>query len=148
MTGAGTLAGNGGANSLAGSGGADSIAGNAGADTLNGGASADTLSGGTGNDVFAFSPNAGPTLSGVDVVTDFVIGADVINVAAFGPLGAGSAFLGIGFTSGPLSGRVTVVPVDDVVDYTAVRGWSSTNILLFEIHVQTVGAWTAADFAL
>ncbi|WP_193172815.1 DUF4347 domain-containing protein [Nisaea nitritireducens] len=64
------------ADHLDGGAGDDSLYGNLGADTLSGGAGADTLVGGDGNDLFRFADG-----DGADVITDFVVGQDVIGVS-------------------------------------------------------------------
>ena len=60
------------------SGGDDTLSGGAGSDLLDGGYGNDELSGGPGADVFVFSHN-----SGYDVVTDFRIDEDSIDLSAF-----------------------------------------------------------------
>lgn len=66
-------------NVLRGGAGADRLIGKGGLDTLNGGSGNDVLNGGAGADVFAF--DAG---SGVDVIQDFELGSDVIDVTSLG----------------------------------------------------------------
>jgi serralysin len=56
------------------------ISGGAGNDTLDGGAGNDTLTGGSGTDWFYFADKT----NGVDSITDFVSGTDVIGVSASG----------------------------------------------------------------
>ncbi|WP_028467231.1 DUF4347 domain-containing protein [Nisaea denitrificans] len=75
-TGDDTLYGGKDADYLDGGAGNDSLCGNLGADTLLGGAGADTLVGGDGNDLFRFADG-----DGADVITDFVVGQDVIGVS-------------------------------------------------------------------
>lgn len=70
-TGNDTLNGDSGNDSLDGGAGNDVLNGGTGLDTLRAGAGNDTMSGGTGNDVFLFEKSGG-----VDVITDFDIGAD------------------------------------------------------------------------
>lgn len=67
--------------SLRGGAGDDWLAGGAGVDTLRGGAGDDTLWGGAGADQFAFVPGAG-----ADVIRDFAVGEDRIDLTAFGGL--------------------------------------------------------------
>lgn len=74
------LVGNNFANLLEGLGGADSLAGGHGDDTLIGGAGADTLSGGNGADVFRY----GAAHHGLDLVTDYDVPRDTIEVSAAG----------------------------------------------------------------
>ncbi len=78
------LVGAAGADSIDGLGGDDTVEGGHGDDRLDGGAGADRLTGGEGADVFVFRSAGG---SGVgagkrDVVTDFVAGADKIDLGA------------------------------------------------------------------
>ena len=63
---------------LFGENGADQLFGDAGNDILTGGRGRDTLTGGEGFDIFAFGPD-----SGRDVVTDFNIAADLIDLRAY-----------------------------------------------------------------
>ncbi|OYX62032.1 MAG: hypothetical protein B7Y89_11275 [Novosphingobium sp. 32-60-15] len=60
--------------------GADTILGDLGADTIDGGNGNDTLTGAGGSDAFLFSARN----FGQDIITDFVIGTDWINLAAIG----------------------------------------------------------------
>jgi Ca2+-binding RTX toxin-like protein len=64
--------------------GADYIKGGSGADQINGGRGSDRMAGGTGADVFTFFPDGGPTRDfptfGADVITDFQVGVDKIDV--------------------------------------------------------------------
>lgn len=77
---ANTIRGNTGANTLTGLEGNDRLLGNAGADTLVGGLGADTLTGGADADIFfLFNPG-----EGVDRITDFVSGTDLIQIDDFG----------------------------------------------------------------
>jgi len=59
------------------------IAGNAGANILNGGADADTLTGNGGNDIFVFRFGES-TVTALDRITDFAIGADKIDLLTQG----------------------------------------------------------------
>ena len=77
----GRILGQDGADLLIGTSGVDTIDGGAGNDILVGGGG-DTLTGGSGNDLFAFSNvTAGTTES----ITDFVVGADLIDFRALAP---------------------------------------------------------------
>lgn len=69
-----SLIGNNGADLLQGEGGDDYLEGGAGNDKLEGGAGNDTLAGGADSDIFDIS-------EGQDIVTDFVIGVDKIDVS-------------------------------------------------------------------
>ncbi|MEG4449228.1 calcium-binding protein, partial [Microcoleus sp. N9_A3] len=89
-----SISGDDGNDSLFGGGGSDTLNGGIGNDTLIGGVGTNVLSGGAGLDVFVFS---GTTADGGDIITDYSIVDDVINLdstgfAAFttgsGPLGS------------------------------------------------------------
>jgi len=58
--------------------GRDTLFGGSGNDILNGGAGRDTLTGGEGFDIFEFGPN-----SGRDIITDFNVAADLIDLSSF-----------------------------------------------------------------
>jgi len=66
----------------------DKLFGNAGRDTLHGGASNDTLTGAGGRDVFLF--DADLAANGIDTITDFLVGTDLVYVAV--------AVSGLGYT--------------------------------------------------
>jgi serralysin len=77
------LTGNALANTLRGGAGADTLNGGAGNDQLIGDAGKDTLTGGVGNDGFTFYANADSAVGiNRDVITDFLRGADKINLSA------------------------------------------------------------------
>lgn len=95
-TGSDSLTGTGGADTLNGLAGADSINGGGGNDRINGGAGADTLTGGAGADTFVYASRldsyrnyntGGDTLT--DLVTDFDVTADKIDLSALGITGLG-----------------------------------------------------------
>jgi Ca2+-binding RTX toxin-like protein len=72
--------------SLIGDAGANGLFGGNGADQLSGGGGRDTLTGGAGGDVFVFRAGDGGSGAAADVVTDFGLGHDVIDLTAFGGL--------------------------------------------------------------
>ena len=72
-----TIYGGSGNDSILGNAGNDKIYGDAGADSLNGGKGNDTLTGGDGNDVFFYANGEGN-----DVIADFTVGQDKINVTS------------------------------------------------------------------
>ena len=84
-TGNDSLTGGAGDDTLTGSTGNDTISGGAGADSITGGVGVDQLTGGAGNDIFVFAANATGAVvsnaSAVDTITDFVSGADRLQVA-------------------------------------------------------------------
>lgn len=95
-SGSDSLTGTGGADTLNGLGGADSIDGSGGNDRINGGAGADTLTGGAGADTFVYANRldsyrnyntGGDTVT--DLVTDFDVTADKIDLSALGITGLG-----------------------------------------------------------
>ncbi|MCF2870328.1 hypothetical protein L0664_04555 [Octadecabacter sp. G9-8] len=72
------ITGDGQANLLTGAAGTDIINGASGNDTINGGTGSDTLTGGDGEDTFVFA-----LADGADTITDFDVGADVLEFADF-----------------------------------------------------------------
>ena len=79
-----TVDGGGGDDTLNGFKGKDVLLGGKGDDILNGGIGNDELTGGNGKDVFVFEQN-----SGKDVVTDFQVGKDMLEIAkGLGPKGS------------------------------------------------------------
>jgi serralysin len=75
------LSGNGGVDRLYGWGGNDTLSGGDGIDLLSGGAGNDFLTGGAENDTFIFDVyGAGPVDIGKDVITDFTVGQDHIQI--------------------------------------------------------------------
>ena len=69
------------ADRLLGEAGNDTIAGDAGADTIIGGAGVDSMTGGADADVFVIATgDSGLASNGLDVITDFVVGTDTIDV--------------------------------------------------------------------
>ena len=82
------LNGLGGADFLNGMGGSDRLDGGIGNDTLNGGEGDDILIGGTGNDTLTGGAGAdlfvASASGGADVINDFVVGTDLIDLTAFG----------------------------------------------------------------
>ena len=63
---------------LTGGAGNDALSGDAGNDTLTGGVGNDTLTGGDGADIFVFAPG-----HGADIIADFTIATDKIDLSAF-----------------------------------------------------------------
>ncbi|HEX8528142.1 calcium-binding protein [Allosphingosinicella sp.] len=77
-----SIQGNDGANAIDGGQGDDSISGLGGADVLIGDLGADLLTGGTGNDVFTYLLAIDSAPGSADRITDFVSGADKIDLSA------------------------------------------------------------------
>ncbi len=75
LKGADTLEGSKGSDELNGNRGRDDLSGGGGSDVLNGGRGRDRLEGGGGNDTFIFRRG-----DGQDVITDFEIGSDLIEI--------------------------------------------------------------------
>jgi hypothetical protein len=98
------LTGNGGDDEISGGGGDDTLSGGSGDDTLTGGSGSDELTGGAGSDTFVFAPGDG---IGFDVITDFEIGVDQLDLTAFGLTGIG--------VPGVIEGGV-IIGDDGVVD--------------------------------
>lgn len=69
----------GGADVILGGAGADVLLGQGGDDVINGGVGADKMAGSGGADTFVFAPG-----DGVDVVFDFTVGTDKIDISAYG----------------------------------------------------------------
>jgi len=90
-----SLTGNNANNALTGQGGVDTLSGGDGADTLTGNGNRDILTGGAGADIFMFSAinDSGTSTASRDVITDFVQGADHIDLSQIDARtsGAGSA---------------------------------------------------------
>ena len=81
-----TLTGNSSSSSLMGNGGNDVITGNGGKDLIIGGTGGDTLSGGAGEDTFKFYDvaDSGPAAADLDLITDFKVGTDHIDLSGVG----------------------------------------------------------------
>jgi Ca2+-binding RTX toxin-like protein len=73
-----SISGDDGNDSLFGGGGSDTLNGGGGNDTLTGGVGTNVLSGGSGLDVFVFS--SGTTTDGGDLITNYNVAEDVINL--------------------------------------------------------------------
>ena len=104
------VTGNSGNNKLSGLAGDDLLDGGAGNDTLVGGLGADMLTGGAGADRFVYSAVADSTLAQLDVIQDFVHGADMIDIAAIDANAAkksNQAFAFAGQNSGVVANSVT-----------------------------------------
>ena len=137
---------------LNGGNGGDIMQGDAGDDTLVGGGARDTLTGGAGLDIFKYSAiaDSGTTSALRDLIADFSIGSDRINLAdidantlvggnqAFTFIGAGAFTATAGQLRAVASGGATVISGDINGDSTADFAIGLTGVL----------ALTAADFIL
>ncbi|MDJ0648770.1 MAG: calcium-binding protein [Xenococcaceae cyanobacterium MO_188.B19] len=81
-----TVFGQDGDDEILGAGGRDSLVGGDGDDTITGGAGSDTLTGNAGEDVFVFTPATDLKNFNVDIITDFDVNEDKIDLTAFGGL--------------------------------------------------------------
>ncbi len=120
--GANTLLGNEGDDLLDGAAGNDVLLGGDGADRLMGGAGNDSLTGGAGADVFLFA-----TGSGQDVIHDFDIAADTINLA-LSMIGATAA-----------TGADVIADYGTIVGANAVFDFGGGDVIIIE-HVSDLSA--------
>ncbi|MCK6401438.1 MAG: type I secretion C-terminal target domain-containing protein [Sphaerotilus natans subsp. sulfidivorans] len=114
---------------ISGLGGNDTLSGLGGHDTLVGGTGSDWLTGGAGNDVFAWSLNdqGSKGAPAVDTITDFEIGADILDLR--------DLLVGEGFGAGNTAGNLA-----NYLDFE-VSGTTTT------IHVSTTGAFTGGTYS-
>ncbi|SOB91528.1 hemolysin type calcium-binding protein [Rhodobacter sp. JA431] len=168
-TGADTLGGGDGADTLAGGSGNDLLEGGSGDDTLEGGADDDTLEGGAGQDmldggsgedrliatgdgdtltgsgdadVFVFT--AGPDRgSGLDVITDFDAGEDLIDLSAFAS-GSALSFFGVGAVS-TLGAVYYTVAGDDLIVSLELDGVIGAD---FSFRLEQIASLASTDFIL
>ncbi|MFZ5483853.1 MAG: ExeM/NucH family extracellular endonuclease [Pseudomonadota bacterium] len=125
---------------VAGSNGRDTLVGTAGDDVLTGGKSADTLSGLDGRDRFVYTS----VLDGVDVISDFQVGLDQLDLAALlRSLGIGaSGVLQGGYVTCTPSGTTAVVGID--ADGSAPKARSRALVQLR--NVSCASLMTASHF--
>ncbi|MEG4877879.1 beta strand repeat-containing protein, partial [Microcoleus sp. CZ3-B4] len=149
-----SISGGAGNDSLFGGAGNDSLFGGDGNDTLTGGAGTNVLSGGLGADVFVF---AGTTAGGGDIITDYSIVDDVINIDQ-------SAFIGLGAVAGPLgssfyaySSTVSVTALEATLTGPSIMAiydsLSASTKLYYDSNGSTVGgnslfATVSVDFGV
>jgi Animal haem peroxidase/RTX calcium-binding nonapeptide repeat (4 copies) len=155
--------GGGGNDTLNGEGGNDTLNGDADNDTLVGGGGADILTGGLGNDIFRFdqATESGVGTGNRDIITDFLTGADIINLATIDANGTGpgnTAFSNVFGANGAAftaAGQMRFTQIDtDLtlgVDSTVLRFNTDANVNTteFEILLQGyTGPLVAANFTL
>ncbi|MEG4191717.1 cadherin-like domain-containing protein [Microcoleus sp. S36a_D3] len=149
-----SISGGAGNDSLFGGAGSDTLFGGDGNDTLTGGAGTNVLSGGLGADVFVF---AGTTAGGGDIITDYSIVDDVINIDQ-------SAFIGLGAVAGPLgssfyaySSTVSVTALEATLTGPSIMAiydsLSASTKLYYDSNGSTVGgnslfATVSVDFGV
>ncbi len=149
-----SISGGAGNDSLFGGAGSDSLFGGDGNDTLTGGAGTNVLSGGLGADVFVFT---GTTAGGGDIITDYSIVDDVINIDQ-------SAFIGLGAVAGPLgssfyaySSTVSVTALEATLTGPSIMAiydsLSASTKLYYDSNGSTVGgnslfATVSVDFGV
>jgi hypothetical protein len=114
---------------LLGMGGRDLIAGSGGNDTIISGNGDDTFSGGGGTDVFVFEAGE----SGVDIVVDFRVGEDKIQLAGLGY----HAFVDIHLLSRSIVDLSTLVP-EQAITEIAVN--DETRIVLLGVEISSLSA--------
>ncbi len=125
-------------NALTGNGGNNTLNGGAGNDLLNGASGNDTLTGSSGNDTFAFTTPLNAARN-VDVITDFVSGADKIQLAS-------AIFKQIGFTG---------IPDSDTFLHTGSAAHDANDRIVYDqsngalyYDADGTGALAAVQFAL
>lgn len=143
---ANTITGNAANNTLRGNGGQDSLDGGAGNDTLIGGIGADMLIGGAGNDRFVLSTLSDSLITGMDTITDFVIGTDTLDAPT--AVAAGS-IIRITSTSGQSFSADGVASALTTTNFAANRAalLSFSNGNYLAINNGTAG-WNAATDAI
>ena len=155
---ANSLIGNSGNNTLNGKGGNDQLSGASGHDFLFGDLGLDTLIGGGGNDRFDFNSAAETGVGAArDVITDFLPGADRIDLSTIDANGAAAghtfAFLAAnGAAFGGLAGQLRWFQQNlagTANDKTIVEGDINGNkVADFQIELTGLKTLTAADFVL
>ena len=133
-----------GADTLDGGIGSDSLDGGAGNDVLIGGAfGTDHLTGGAGADLFVFlTANDSLAIKAADVITDFEVGIDHIDLSAVAP--GGLAFIGThAFTAGTPSLRETTNSVDTTTIQIDLDGNGKADMQIYLTGLHTL---TASDF--
>jgi Ca2+-binding RTX toxin-like protein len=142
-----TLTGNASVNTLSGGAGIDRLSGGGGSDVLIGGAGKDTLTGGAGNDIFDFNAIA-ESVRGVnrDVITDFVRGADKIDLSTIDANAAVAGNNAFTFTTGSAFTAAGQVKFANGILYGNTDGNLATAE--FEIALTGVTTLNASNFVL
>jgi Ca2+-binding RTX toxin-like protein len=144
-----------GVDTLNGLAGNDTLDGGAGNDVLNGGAGADVLIGGAGNDRFVFSvfTDTGTTAALRDIINDFVVGGDKIDVSGIDANTATTgdqAFTWRGTSAISAAGQLSMV-YDATTGTTVISGNINAD-LAPEFTIALLGNYTttlvATDFVL
>jgi serralysin len=145
-----TLTGDGNGNVIIGLGGNDTISGGAGNDVLVGGIGRDILTGGADADTFVFAglTDSGKTTKARDLITDFVVGEDSIDLGAIDAItgGADEAFVlgGSAFTG--VAGELVV---SYLAGQTIVSGDINGDLKAdFQIALTGIHSLTTDDFIL
>jgi Ca2+-binding RTX toxin-like protein len=131
--------------------GNDTIIGSAGADRITGGNGSDHLAGGAGNDVFDFNTIGQSKVGHADVISDFVVGTDVIDLSTIDASTAtagNQAFLFIGEDA--LTGVAGQLRIDtSQAGRTTILGDVNGNKVV-DFQIELVGAYTltGSDFVL
>ena len=107
-------------NVLLGGAGRDRLIAFGGDDTLNGGTGRDVLEGGTGADLFVFEAD-----SDIDLITDFEVGVDLIDITALG-----IAYADMRIVDGALGAQVYLDLTPGSVDLITLSGVSASQLLL------------------
>jgi Ca2+-binding RTX toxin-like protein len=145
--------GNGAGNVLLGAGGNDTLSGGGGGDTLAGGAGKDQLIGGAGADVFEYNAvaDSGVGVSSADIIKDFAVGVDRINLSAIdaNPLLAGNqafTFIGTAMFGADATGQLRYTVNADAHTVTVWGSIDADPQAEFSIVLVGVGAVHNADF--
>ena len=147
------LEGGGGADELQGESGKDMLIGDRAGDKLYGGYGADVLTGGADADRFFLTAigESGTTASTRDVITDFEVGVDVINLAKINAVqggGSNAAFSFIGEGAFTAAGQLRFAQ-DAANDRTIVEGNVNADLAPdFQIELTGVHTLAAGDFVL
>jgi Ca2+-binding RTX toxin-like protein len=136
-------------NVIVGNAAANIIAGGLGADTLTGGLGADTLTGGGGADRFVYAltttAESGVTAGTRDVITDFTVGVDRIDLSAIDAnvnAGGDQAFTLVNALKGNLTGKL-------FYDGHVLYGYTNNDATAdFALELTGVTTLTSADFVL